>query len=351
MAKNNPNMRKGICTNFGNCAKADSHEIQEISLDNEFICQNEDCGQPLEILDGDDRGKNVLKWILIILAALVILSGIGFGVYKYINKGGTVKSEQTWHPITPDKISLDSASLSFQNQGENKQLKATIHPDSIGEKNKEIIWKSGDPTIATVDENGRVTAIANGSVVISAYTGNGLSATCNVTIGNVIDVTKVELDKTLLLNVGDSKLLEKTVNPKNATIKEVFWKSDNEAVAKVDSNGHLTAIAKGTTKITIIVNGEKTATCIVTVDEGGGGSIISVLGGTYKGKCKNGKPEGMVTIYYTTRTVIRESPKQSIAETGEYLVGDFRNGSLLQGILYYKNGEPKEKIIVGGGAY
>lgn len=70
----------------------------------------------------------------------------------------------------------------------------------------------------------------------------------------------------LALTEGDSSMLTATVAPDNATNKTVTWTSSNPAVATVDANGKITAVAAGTATITATTeDGGKTATCAVTV--------------------------------------------------------------------------------------
>ena len=84
---------------------------------------------------------------------------------------------------------------------------------------------------------------------------------------NPVAVSEVTLDKTsLTLTVGESETLTATVLPDDATDKTVAWKSDDTAVATVDSDGKVTAVAEGATKITATAGG-KSDSCTVTVEE------------------------------------------------------------------------------------
>ncbi|MFK7693090.1 Ig-like domain-containing protein [Paenibacillus sp. HJGM_3] len=82
-----------------------------------------------------------------------------------------------------------------------------------------------------------------------------------------VPATGVSLDKTdLSLNIGGTAALSAAIAPTNATNKKVTWSSDNAAVAKVDSNGKVTAAGVGTAKITVTTaDGAKTAVCTVRV--------------------------------------------------------------------------------------
>ena len=66
--------------------------------------------------------------------------------------------------------------------------------------------------------------------------------------------------------VGDVVVLTATVNPSNASNKNVYWTSSDSSVATVDNAGKVTAVKRGTALITVTTeNGNKTATCTITV--------------------------------------------------------------------------------------
>lgn len=87
-----------------------------------------------------------------------------------------------------------------------------------------------------------------------------------------VSVTSVSLNKsTLDIKVGETAALTATINPTNATNKNVTWKSDNTQIATVDTAGKITAIKEGTAKITVKTkDGNYTAICIVTVSKNDG---------------------------------------------------------------------------------
>ena len=137
--------------------------------------------------------------------------------------------------------------------------------------NKNVSWTSSAPTIASVDASGKVSALAEGTAAITVTTEDGQkTAVCQVTvIGAAIAVTDVTLDKPALeLTVGEEETLVPTVLPEDATNKNVGWTSSAPAIASVDANGKVSALAIGTADITVTtVNGGKTAICKVTVVE------------------------------------------------------------------------------------
>ncbi|MCL2041918.1 MAG: Ig-like domain-containing protein [Bacteroidales bacterium] len=81
-----------------------------------------------------------------------------------------------------------------------------------------------------------------------------------------VPVTGVTLNKsTLTLAAAETETLYATIQPSDATNKNVTWASSNPAVATV-TNGEVTAVTTGTANITVITkSGNKTATCAVTV--------------------------------------------------------------------------------------
>ena len=184
-------------------------------------------------------------------------------------------------------MTLDKEAATLET-GETLALKATVLPENAG--NKAITWSSSAENVASVDENGLVTAKAAGEAVITVVTADGYKeASCTVTVtAPVVPVTKVTLNKSeLALEVGGAEKLSATIEPGDATDKSISWKSSDESVAVVDKNGVVTALKAGTTTVTVTTADGKTATCKVTVSakstessEVGDDGCGSVFGGT-----------------------------------------------------------------------
>ena len=168
---------------------------------------------------------------------------------------------------TPEEIAVSSVSLSQPSAemiiGETVQLKVSISPSNATDKN--VIWGSSKQSVATVSDSGLVTAIAEGTSTVTASAG-GKSATCTITVSKgTVEVTSIVLNKTALsLYKGESETLKVTIGPSDATDKTVTWISSDSSVASIDSNGKVTAIAKGAATITAKA-GNIQATCEVTV--------------------------------------------------------------------------------------
>lgn len=165
-------------------------------------------------------------------------------------------------PVEAETVTLDKTSAVI-GVGAQLQLNATVSPENTTDKN--VVWASSDPSVATVDENGLVKAIAKGEAKITASSSNGKSAECAVTVSvPVSGVTLSETEKTL--DAGDSFQLTATILPADAGNKSVSWSSSADNVAEVDENGTVTAKAAGTAVITVLTaDGYKEATCTVTV--------------------------------------------------------------------------------------
>ena len=177
-------------------------------------------------------------------------------------------------PVPVTGVSLNKNTLSLTVGGKDTLI-ATVAPTDA--TNQKVTWKSDNDKIASVDKDGNVTAIGQGNTTITATTEDGQkTATCTVTVtSSTVAVTGVKLDKTTAtVNVNGTTQLTATVEPSNATNKNVTWKSSNESIAKVDSNGKVTGKSEGKADITVTTaDGSKTATCKVTVTKGGVSTI------------------------------------------------------------------------------
>ena len=172
-------------------------------------------------------------------------------------------------PIAVTGVTLDKTTLSLQ-EGDTGNLAATIAPSTATDKT--VTYSSSDKEVATVTNAGKVTAVKAGNADITVTTKDGnKTAKCTLTVtAKQIPVTGVTLDKsTLSLEVGATETLNATIAPSNASYKAVRFTSSDEAIATVDNDGLVTAIAAGTADITVesIENGSKTAVCTLTVTE------------------------------------------------------------------------------------
>ena len=169
------------------------------------------------------------------------------------------------YPVTGIKVSPDT--LTLTKKGETAQLTAEVTPSYAD--NKRVTWQSSDEKVATVDENGKVTAVGNGTATITATSVSGsYTAIVSVTVKIPVEIQKltIEAEKETLTKIGESTELKVKIEPENADLQKLIWKSHNEKVATTDENGKVTAVGNGTAEITVTTeDGKITASIMITV--------------------------------------------------------------------------------------
>lgn len=164
--------------------------------------------------------------------------------------------------VTPTGISMpDTVTLSM-GTNINASVEATVVPEDATDVVIEYV--SSDEAIATVDNTGYITAVAAGEADITAsVVDTGLAATCHVIVTPAIESLDIS-KSSMTMKPGATNTLSVTVSPEDANISGMTWTSSDEAVATVDQEGNVTAVADGTATITATI-GETTASCDVTV--------------------------------------------------------------------------------------
>lgn len=167
--------------------------------------------------------------------------------------------------VAVTSVSLSKTELTLA-VGASETLGATVTPAEA--TNKNVKWSVEDESVATVDENGKVTAKKVGETTVTVTTEDGgKTASCDVTVDEIVAVKSVSFEaseQTLL--VGGTKTLVPKILPADATNKNLTWKSDDETIAAVDENGKVTAKKVGETTVTVTTeDGSKTASCKVKV--------------------------------------------------------------------------------------
>lgn len=176
-----------------------------------------------------------------------------------------VKVEKKVVPVSG--ITIDKESLKMK-VGETYHLTAKVSPEDATDKS--VVWKSEDESIATVDQEGLVTAVKGGSKTMITATSGEFSASCAVTIEeDVIPVKGITLDKEIIeMAVGSSCRLNATITPSDATDKTIIWDSSDETIAIVSSSGVIAALKEGDVTITAYSSDrKKSASCGVFIKD------------------------------------------------------------------------------------
>lgn len=161
-------------------------------------------------------------------------------------------------------IKLNTASLSLQ-AGDVYYANATITPATATDKT--ITWKSKNSKVASVTNEGKITAISAGTTTITATTVNNLVAEIEVLVEQPVKGVSLNYKSQTVL-VDASFELKAVIEPAKATNEKVTWASDDSAVATVSSTGTVTGVTAGTTLITCTTDdGGYKASCVVIVKE------------------------------------------------------------------------------------
>ena len=167
--------------------------------------------------------------------------------------GATGRATITVSEPVPTTIVIDPTSASLEAIGFTVQLSAMVKdqrdnamPDAM------VTWSSGDESVATVNEEGLVTAVDNGMVDITAQSDEAMESV-TITVSQVAATITIMPTMTTLTELGETVQLEVAVEDANeVAIDEpsITWSSSDETVATVDEAGLVTAVDNGVADIT-----------------------------------------------------------------------------------------------------
>lgn len=175
--------------------------------------------------------------------------------------------------VSVTEVGLNKTSTTLI-EGETETLVATVMPENATDKS--VVWESSNKSAAAVSQEGLVTAVGEGKATITVKTNDGgFSASCEVTVNKkVIAVTGIKLSAaSMTLREGEKGTLTATVEPANATNKNLeWWTSDLDVVSVIStsggSNGYVEARKAGKATVTVKTeDGEFSASCEITVEK------------------------------------------------------------------------------------
>lgn len=205
------------------------------------------CGKPVNSIESNaidtaysepkERKKISKKLLIPIICVIAVVAVIGV---LLVVRG-----------IPVEMVELSEASVELE-VDETKQMGYTVTPSDATLKN--IVWESSDEQIATVDSSGVITAKKEGSCII-LVTVDGITDDMAVVVKIGVESVKLS-ESSIELREQETKSVNYTVTPKEATNKDAVWKSSDEQIASVDSTGKITAKKEGTCTITVTVDGK-----------------------------------------------------------------------------------------------
>ena len=178
-------------------------------------------------------------------------------------------------PATGIRLTKTTAEL---DEGETLELFYKLEPSDATTQG--VVWASDNTDVATVDKDGLVTAVKAGTatITVSVKGQPEIKATCTITVkSSSIAVTKLTLSESSAeVSIGKTLTLSCTIEPSNATNKELIWSSSDETIATVDAQGVVTGVKAGTVTITVASKSNPSVKAICTVTVVGETSIDDV---------------------------------------------------------------------------
>lgn len=193
----------------------------------------------------------------------------GYSIYEFQVMGTTIDD-----PDNQDinSISFVDTTMSML-KGQTTTLDIITDPENIIPSS--IGWKSSDPSLVTVNNNGKITVKGeSGFATITAYSikNPDVKAECIINItpnaGKIIKVGELSLINTIdTLALGDIHQLSAKITPENATHKYIIWSSSDETIIQVDATGKLKAVGIGVATITAKTTAQTSVDLTITVKE------------------------------------------------------------------------------------
>ena len=202
----------------------------------------------------------------------VLARTVGSTIITATTQDGSKSAECTVN-VTTSHVSVTSVTLNKTSldlvAGNSESLFVSVKPDNA--TNKNVGWTISPVSgIATIDQNGKVTAVSAGTatVTVTSVDDNTKKATCTITVTPIhVPVTSISMQSTLTLKEDATFKLTPTITPSTATNKTINWMTSNSSVATIGNEGTVTGKTPGVAVITASTeDGGKQAQCTVTVE-------------------------------------------------------------------------------------
>lgn len=199
------------------------------------------------------------------LLAALVLSGL-------LASGLTAQAAPAPQPGVSKGLELEVTEMQLEITADDPRPRAYLYTGGSSDYYF-IVWMSSNPTVATVDGDGKVTGRSAGTATITAISDRGDRAACKVTVTR--EGAEQAADKPALDNSSLSFVLKydqlhptqqlKLINTDHSFIYAYQWLTSNASVATVDSNGVVTAQGAGNATITALASNGQALRCAVTV--------------------------------------------------------------------------------------
>jgi len=216
------------------------------------------------------------KALSLLLAIIIVFSVIPNSLASAAEKSSAVNTYQNSSHDSDNSLgsdiinigvpatgfTLDKTSLTLEN-GNSETLTATFTP--VDASDQEVFWSTSNSTVCTVDKDGKVTAVGNGSAVITVLAHDGgFFAKCKVSV--ITSITGITINKTKMsIARGAKETLIAKATP-GGIYPDIIWSSSDESICTVDSSGNVAALNVGTAKISATIKDSGyTISCLVTV--------------------------------------------------------------------------------------
>lgn len=291
----------------GKSGKASSKKRGIFDYDEVNPMENDMEEQQLEEEDPDEQeeeegsGHNTVLVVFLVILITALLAGAGYIFVRYFMPNvfpqettpstAAVQTEapveETTEPTIPcTKLSLSSGDATLNEEGQYFLLNVMVQPEDTTDV---LTFASGDESIATVSEDGRITAVAEGETVVYITCGK-VQLTCPVVV-KYVEETEPPTEETAAANEGEGveeteAAASATYNPdielklKKSDVRlgvylsfqleldcelnpeDVEWSVEHSWICKVDETGMVTALQAGTTAV-IAKYGDQEVQCIV----------------------------------------------------------------------------------------
>ena len=187
-------------------------------------------------------------------------------IVSHATKTDSIEIQIKNKPVEVTGISITNPEIGELTVGDSYTFKYTISPENAS--NQSVIWSSSNEEVATVDEDGKVDALAAGNTTVTVKTVDGdFTDSVDVKVNAPsVSVESLKIEGPDIVNIGKTITLKAVFEPNDAEAKEIIWSSDNNNIATVDEGGIVTGVAEGTVNITVKVDGYEAHKDIMVLD-------------------------------------------------------------------------------------